>query len=123
MSAPTLCLTPARRLATVLTASTSALAPTACGVIDGVDGGGRSASPKKVDIILVDALDAGIPVIAYDRLAQGPIAAYVSHDNELVGEVQGRDIQFDAPTQDAVDSPTEKRSAPRSTRRPASRSA
>ncbi|MEU9456473.1 substrate-binding domain-containing protein [Streptomyces sp. NPDC048277] len=60
---------------------------------------------KKVDIILVDALDAkaiapdvrkakdaGIPVIAYDRLAQGPIDAYVSHDNELVGEVQGRAI-------------------------------
>lgn len=58
---------------------------------------------QKVDIILVDALDtkaiardvqkakdAGIPVIAYDRLAQGPIDAYVSHDNELVGEVQGR---------------------------------
>jgi len=59
----------------------------------------------KVDVILVDALDAkgiasdvqkakdaGIPVIAYDRLAQGPIDAYVSHDNELVGEVQGRAI-------------------------------
>ncbi|MEU6550362.1 substrate-binding domain-containing protein [Streptomyces sp. NPDC046915] len=60
---------------------------------------------RKVDIIVVDALDskaiapdvrkakaAGIPVIAYDRLAQGPIDAYVSHDNELVGEVQGRAI-------------------------------
>ncbi|WP_210581041.1 sugar ABC transporter substrate-binding protein [Streptomyces sp. GESEQ-4] len=59
----------------------------------------------KVDVILVDALDAkaiaadvqkakdaNIPVIAYDRLAQGPIDAYVSHDNELVGEVQGRAI-------------------------------
>ncbi|MEV0186427.1 substrate-binding domain-containing protein [Streptomyces sp. NPDC050625] len=59
----------------------------------------------KVDIVLVDALDAkaiapwvqkakdvGIPVIAYDRLAQGPIDAYVSHDNEFVGEVQGRSI-------------------------------
>lgn len=57
----------------------------------------------QVDVILVDALDAkgiapdvqkakdaGIPVIAYDRLAEGPIDAYVSHDNELVGEVQGR---------------------------------
>ncbi|MEY9993399.1 D-xylose transport system substrate-binding protein [Streptomyces sp. V4I8] len=57
----------------------------------------------RVDVILVDALDAkgiasdvqkakdaGIPVIAYDRLAEGPIDAYVSHDNELVGEVQGR---------------------------------
>ncbi|MFI2202902.1 sugar ABC transporter substrate-binding protein [Streptomyces sp. NPDC020192] len=59
----------------------------------------------KVDVILVDALDAraiapdvqkakdaGIPVIAYDRLAQGPIDAYVSHDNELVGQVQARAI-------------------------------
>ncbi|WP_189710998.1 sugar ABC transporter substrate-binding protein [Streptomyces anandii] len=60
---------------------------------------------EKVDIILVDALDAkaiapdvqkakdaGIPVIAYDRLAQGPIDAYVSHDNELVGQVQARSL-------------------------------
>ncbi|MER6560161.1 substrate-binding domain-containing protein [Streptomyces sp. NPDC001027] len=60
----------------------------------------------KVDVILVDAVDAqsikggvekakeaGIPVIAYDRLAQGPIDAYVSHDNELVGEVQGRSLR------------------------------
>ncbi|WP_369171545.1 sugar ABC transporter substrate-binding protein [Streptomyces sp. R28] len=59
----------------------------------------------QVDVILVDALDsktiasdvqkakdAGIPVIAYDRLAEGPIDAYVSHDNELVGEVQGRSL-------------------------------
>jgi len=57
----------------------------------------------KVDVLLVDAVDAkaiaqgvkkakdaGIPVIAYDRLAQGPIDAYVSFDNELVGQVQGR---------------------------------
>jgi D-xylose transport system substrate-binding protein len=60
---------------------------------------------EKVDVVLVDALDAkgiasdvqkakdaGIPVIAYDRLAQGPIDAYVSHDNELVGQVQARAI-------------------------------
>ncbi|MDO0926600.1 substrate-binding domain-containing protein [Streptomyces sp. TG1A-8] len=59
----------------------------------------------KVDVILVDAVDAhaiagevrkakdaGIPVIAYDRLAEGPIDAYVSFDNELVGEVQGRTL-------------------------------
>ncbi|WP_416961479.1 sugar ABC transporter substrate-binding protein [Streptomyces sp. Agncl-13] len=157
-----------RRLATALTASASALALTACGVIDGVGGSDSSASPKKgdditvglllpdkdtarfeafdhpvikkevaaltngkgkvvyanaeasqdkqsrqfqqmvdqkVDVILVDALnakaiasdvqkakDAGIPVIAYDRLAEGPIDAYVSHDNELVGEIQARAI-------------------------------
>ncbi|MEF9904967.1 substrate-binding domain-containing protein [Streptomyces sp. P9-A2] len=59
----------------------------------------------EVDVIIVAAVDAkaigpdvekaaeaDIPVIAYDRLAEGPIDAYVSHDNELVGEVQGRAI-------------------------------
>ncbi|MFF3328784.1 sugar ABC transporter substrate-binding protein [Streptomyces sp. NPDC002888] len=59
----------------------------------------------KVDVILLDAVDAhsiadmvktakdaGIPVIAYDRLAEGPIDGYVSFDNELVGEVQGRSL-------------------------------
>ncbi len=59
----------------------------------------------KVDVILLDAVDshavagavkkakdAGIPVIAYDRLAEGPIDAYVSFDNELVGEVQARSL-------------------------------
>ncbi|MDN5383403.1 MULTISPECIES: sugar ABC transporter substrate-binding protein [unclassified Streptomyces] len=60
---------------------------------------------SKVDIIVLDAVDshaiagmvqkakdAGIPVIAYDRLAEGPIDAYISFDNELVGEVQGRSL-------------------------------
>ncbi|ARP70999.1 ABC transporter substrate-binding protein [Streptomyces sp. MUSC 125] len=59
----------------------------------------------KVDVILLDAVDshaiasgvkkakaAGIPVIAYDRLAEGPIDAYISFDNELVGEVQARTL-------------------------------
>lgn len=168
VSAPALCGISVRHLATALTASASALALTACGVIDGVGGSDGSAAPKKgdditvglllpdkdtarfeefdhpvikkevaaltngkgkvvyanaeasqdkqsrqfqqmvdqkVDVILVDALDAkaiapevrkakdaGIPVIAYDRLAQGPIDAYVSHDNELVGEIQARAI-------------------------------
>lgn len=59
----------------------------------------------QVDVILLDAVDshaiadsvqkakdAGIPVIAYDRLAEGPIEAYVSFDNELVGEVQARSL-------------------------------
>jgi D-xylose transport system substrate-binding protein len=58
---------------------------------------------SKVDVILLDAVDshaiasmvtmakdAGILVIAYDRLAEGPIDAYVSFDNELVGQMQGR---------------------------------
>lgn len=56
-----------------------------------------------VDAILLVAVDsrslrptvakadqAGIPVIAYDRLAEGPIAAYASFDGEEVGKLQGR---------------------------------
>jgi D-xylose transport system substrate-binding protein len=58
---------------------------------------------KKVDALILDAVDyksiassvrkadqAGIPVIAYDRLAQGPIKGYTSFDNEEVGKVQGQ---------------------------------
>ncbi|MGZ0199284.1 substrate-binding domain-containing protein [Streptomyces sp. RM1] len=57
---------------------------------------------NKVDVLIVDAVDtaaikssvqkakdAGIPVVAYDRLAQGPISAYTSFDNETVGKTQG----------------------------------
>lgn len=59
----------------------------------------------KVDVILVSAVDAkklapavkkakeaDIPVIAYDRLAEGPVSGYVAFDNELVGQVQGQAI-------------------------------
>ncbi|KUN77041.1 ABC transporter substrate-binding protein [Streptomyces bungoensis] len=58
---------------------------------------------KGVDAILLVAVDAkslgpsvrkahqaGIPVIAYDRLADGPISGYVSFDGEEVGREQGR---------------------------------
>jgi D-xylose transport system substrate-binding protein len=58
---------------------------------------------NKVDVLIVDAVDskaiansikkaddAGIPVVAYDRLAEGPIKAYTSFDNEEVGKVQGQ---------------------------------
>ncbi|MFE7100610.1 sugar ABC transporter substrate-binding protein [Streptomyces erythrochromogenes] len=57
----------------------------------------------KVDVLVVDAVDskaiagavtkakeAGIAVVAYDRLAEGPIDAYTSFDNEDVGRVQGK---------------------------------
>ncbi|MBB4794432.1 D-xylose transport system substrate-binding protein [Streptomyces nodosus] len=57
---------------------------------------------NKVDVLVVDAVDAaaiknsvqkakdaGIPVVAYDRLAQGPIDAYTSFDNVSVGKAQG----------------------------------
>jgi len=36
------------------------------------------------------AVNKGIKVIAYDRLAQGPVSAYVSFDNVKVGELQGQ---------------------------------
>jgi D-xylose transport system substrate-binding protein len=58
---------------------------------------------SKVDVLILDAVDAkliagavkkakdaGIPVVAFDRLAQGPIDAYTSFDNEEVGHVQGK---------------------------------
>ncbi|MQY16829.1 D-xylose-binding periplasmic protein [Streptomyces sp. RB5] len=57
---------------------------------------------KGVKVIAVSAQDAaaikssveeatskGVKVIAYDRLAQGPVSAYVSFDNEKVGQLQG----------------------------------
>ncbi|WP_371572980.1 sugar ABC transporter substrate-binding protein [Streptomyces sp. NBC_01314] len=60
---------------------------------------------EQVDVILLDPVDAhaiaggvkkakkaGIAVIAYDRLAEGPIDAYITFDNELVGEIQGRSL-------------------------------
>ncbi|MCZ4121018.1 sugar ABC transporter substrate-binding protein [Streptomyces sp. H39-S7] len=37
-----------------------------------------------------EAVDAGVKVVAYDRFAQGPVTAYVSYDNEKVGELQGQ---------------------------------
>ncbi|MEU6973355.1 substrate-binding domain-containing protein [Kitasatospora aureofaciens] len=56
-----------------------------------------------VKVIVLDAFDAkstqgwvqeaaakGVKVVAYDRLATGPVAAYVSFDNEKVGELQGQ---------------------------------
>ncbi|MFD5878304.1 sugar ABC transporter substrate-binding protein [Streptomyces yangpuensis] len=57
----------------------------------------------KVDVLVIDAVDskaiagavtkakeAGIAVVAYDRLAEGPIDAYTSFDNEDIGRVQGK---------------------------------
>ncbi|MFG3658387.1 sugar ABC transporter substrate-binding protein [Streptomyces sp. NPDC047706] len=57
---------------------------------------------NKVDVLILDAVDAkaiknsvqkaadaGIKVVAYDRLAEGPISAYTSFDNEEVGRTQG----------------------------------
>jgi D-xylose transport system substrate-binding protein len=57
---------------------------------------------NKVDVLILDAVDAkaiknsvqkavdaGIKVVAYDRLAEGPISAYTSFDNVSVGKAQG----------------------------------
>ncbi|WP_078618427.1 MULTISPECIES: substrate-binding domain-containing protein [unclassified Streptomyces] len=57
---------------------------------------------NKVDVLIVDAVDSkaiknsiqkavdnGIKVVAYDRLAEGPISGYTSFDNEQVGKAQG----------------------------------
>ncbi|MDH6224182.1 MULTISPECIES: sugar ABC transporter substrate-binding protein [Streptomyces] len=57
---------------------------------------------KGVKVIVVSAQDSaaikssveeaeskGVKVIAYDRLAQGPVSAYVSFDNVKVGQLQG----------------------------------
>ena len=51
-------------------------------IIDAVDSKAIANSVKKAD-------DAGIPVVAYDRLAEGPIKAYTSFDNTEVGKTQG----------------------------------
>jgi D-xylose transport system substrate-binding protein len=60
---------------------------------------------KKVDALIVDAVDAksisssvkkaddrDIPVVAYDRLAEGPIKAYTSVDNPRVGKIQATSL-------------------------------
>ncbi|GGL02114.1 sugar ABC transporter substrate-binding protein [Streptomyces flaveus] len=57
---------------------------------------------KGVGVLILDAADtkalrssiqeakaAGVPVVAYDRLAEGPISGYVSFDGGQVGRLQG----------------------------------
>ncbi|GAA4857051.1 sugar ABC transporter substrate-binding protein [Kitasatospora terrestris] len=51
-------------------------------ILDAVDSKAIQSSVQK-------AHDAGVKVIAYDRLAQGPVDAYVSFDNRAVGRLQG----------------------------------
>ncbi|MFJ9712775.1 sugar ABC transporter substrate-binding protein [Streptomyces sp. NPDC101234] len=49
-----------------------------------------------------EAYNAGVPVIAYDRLADGPISGYVSFDGVQVGTLQGQALleAMHAPTKD-----------------------
>ncbi|GGV46116.1 solute-binding protein [Kitasatospora herbaricolor] len=51
-------------------------------ILDAVDAKSIQSSVQK-------AHDAGVKVVAYDRLAQGPIDGYVSFDNFKVGVLQG----------------------------------
>ncbi|MGI5471419.1 sugar ABC transporter substrate-binding protein [Streptomyces sp. CA-132043] len=58
-----------------------------------------------VKVIILDAVDykatkswvnqaakKGVKVVAYDRLAEGDISAYVSYDNEKIGRLQGEGL-------------------------------
>ncbi|WP_443034272.1 substrate-binding domain-containing protein [Streptomyces sp. BE147] len=58
-----------------------------------------------VKVIILDSVDykatkswvqqaekKGVKVVAYDRLAEGPISAYVSYDNEKIGRLQGEGL-------------------------------
>ncbi|WP_329275003.1 sugar ABC transporter substrate-binding protein [Streptomyces sp. NBC_01451] len=60
---------------------------------------------RGVDVLVLAAVDpqlmrpsveaahrAGIPVVAYDRLAQGPISGYVTFDGEEVGRLQAEGL-------------------------------
>ncbi|MFF3006787.1 substrate-binding domain-containing protein [Kitasatospora sp. NPDC057940] len=45
---------------------------------------------KSIQASIQKAHDAGVRVVAYDRLAQGPVDAYVSFDNRKVVELRGQ---------------------------------
>ncbi|WP_105975507.1 sugar ABC transporter substrate-binding protein [Streptomyces geranii] len=60
---------------------------------------------RGVDVVILAAVDpellrpsvesahrAGIPVVAYDRLAEGPISGYVTFDGEQVGRLQAEGL-------------------------------
>ncbi|MER8044441.1 substrate-binding domain-containing protein [Streptomyces sp. NPDC094032] len=52
-------------------------------ILDAVDAKSIQSSVQK-------AHDAGVKVVSYDRLAQGPVDSYVSYDNREVGRLQGK---------------------------------
>ncbi|MEU6979173.1 MULTISPECIES: substrate-binding domain-containing protein [unclassified Streptomyces] len=52
-------------------------------ILDAVDAKSIQSSVQK-------AHDAGVKVVSYDRLAQGPVDSYVSYDNREVGRLQGQ---------------------------------
>jgi D-xylose transport system substrate-binding protein len=48
-----------------------------------------SVNYKSIAGSVTKAKSQGVPVVAYDRLAEGPIGAYASFDNQKIGELQG----------------------------------
>jgi D-xylose transport system substrate-binding protein len=54
-------------------------------ILDAVDA-------KQAQAISAKAKSQNIPVVAYDRLATGPVDNYVSFDNEEVGKTQGQTL-------------------------------
>ncbi|WP_327313214.1 sugar ABC transporter substrate-binding protein [Streptomyces sp. NBC_01235] len=48
-----------------------------------------AADTRALRSSIQEARRAGVPVLAYDRLAEGPIAGYVSFDGRKVGRLQG----------------------------------
>jgi D-xylose transport system substrate-binding protein len=49
-----------------------------------------SVDAKAAGAIVTKAEEQGVPVVAYDRFASGPVDAFVTFDNVKVGEEQGR---------------------------------
>ncbi|QTD96570.1 sugar ABC transporter substrate-binding protein [Streptomyces cyanogenus] len=47
-----------------------------------------AADPKVLRSSIEEAHQAGVPVVAYDRLAEGPISGFVSFDGAQVGRLQ-----------------------------------
>lgn len=50
------------------------------------------ADSKAVRSSIQEARKSGVPVVAYDRLAEGPISGFVSFDGAQVGRLQGEAI-------------------------------
>ncbi|MFF4800729.1 substrate-binding domain-containing protein [Streptomyces sp. NPDC001351] len=48
-----------------------------------------AADAKALRSSIVEAHQAHVPVVAYDRLAEGPISGYVTFDGDQVGRLQG----------------------------------
>ncbi|MGW1749623.1 sugar ABC transporter substrate-binding protein [Streptomyces sp. NPDC002092] len=48
-----------------------------------------AADAKALRSSIVEAHRAGVPVVAYDRLAEGPVSGYVTFDGAQVGRLQG----------------------------------